>query len=328
MFVIEVQALAKAAAAKVPLPSTTPSSSTPATTPSSSEPTQEQQPQEPPKENGKIDHAEPTENGKTEQDTSPPVPTPAETPKTSPFKPVPPPPPSAHTQLIHNLAVLIYAHGDDRLRARTMLMHIYHHALHDRFYEARDMMLMSHLQETVGGMDIPTQILFNRTMVQLGLCAFRSNLIWEAHSSLSEICGGSKVKELLAQGVTARYTDKNVEQEKLEVFLSPYYSLLLITIKKKRQVPFHMHINLELLECVHFISAMLLEVPNMAANPFDSKRRIISKPFRRLIDYFDRQVFTGPPENNRDYIAAAAKALAVGEYLRSSERDTYLPLLF
>jgi len=138
-------------------------------------------------------------------------------------------------------------------------------------------------------------------MVQLGLCAFRSNLIWEAHACLADICGVSRVKELLAQGVTTRFQDKdkNVEQEKLE---------------KKRQVPFHMHINLELLEIVHLISAMLLEVPNMAANPFDPKRKVISRNFRRLIDYFDRQVFTGPPENNRDHVAAAAKALNAGDW--------------
>lgn len=50
----------------------------------------------------------------------------------------------------------------------------------------------------------------------------------------------------------------------------------------------------------------------MAANPFDAKRKVISRTFRRLMDYFDRQVFSGPPENNRDYVAAAAKALAAG----------------
>lgn len=74
-----------------------------------------------------------------------------------------------------------------------------------------------------------------------------------------------------------------------------------------------MHIDLELLDSVHLICAMLLEVPNMA-----TKRKVISRTLRRLLDNFDHKLLSGTLENNRDYVAAAAKALAVG---------TSLPLL-
>jgi len=169
---------------------------------------------------------------------------------------------------------------------------------------------MSHLQETILLSDIPTQILFNRTMVQLGLCAFRKGMIAEAHSCLSEICTGSKVKELLAQGFT-KYSDKNTDQERAE---------------RKRQVPFHMHINLELLETVHLVCAMLLEIPNMAANPYDVKRKVISKPFRKLLEYFDRpETINGPPENTRDFVVQAARALAQGNWKRCEDLLLKLP---
>lgn len=128
------------------------------------------------------------------------------------------------------------------------------------------------------------------------------------------------------------------------------------------QVPFHMHINLELLESTYLISAMLLEVScllhfplyllvalqnkrqhrrsaliNAAANWYriaaatltcptpvqvpamassqstDVRKRVISKPLRRLMDNYERQSFTGPPENVRDHVMAAVRSLATGE---------------
>ncbi|KAF0688222.1 Aste57867_20092 [Aphanomyces stellatus] len=213
---------------------------------------------------------------------------------------------------LSELCLYVYKYADDRSKTRAMLCHIYHHALHDRFHEARDLLLMSHLQDTIAHTDIATQILFNRMMAQLGLCAFRLGLVWEAHACLSEICTGSKTKELLAQGMASfRHQERNPEEERLE---------------KRRQVPYHMHINLELLEVAHLTSAMLLEVPNMVLSRTQDRRRVLSKAFRKLLEFHDRLVFAGPPENTRDHVVAAAKFMSQGQWQKSVDLICGLPV--
>ncbi|KAF7321346.1 Eukaryotic translation initiation factor 3 subunit C [Mycena kentingensis (nom. inval.)] len=205
------------------------------------------------------------------------------------------------SSLIHALCVYLYKSGNSLLRTRAMLSHIYHHALHNDFHTARDMLLMSHLQESIHSADVATQILYNRTVVQLGLCAFRCGLIKESQATLQDIFTTQRVKELLAQGVhTARFQAMTPEQEKAE---------------KSRQLPFHMHINTELLEAAFLVSSMLVEIPLLASiDSEELKRKAISKPFRRLLDFADRQVFTGPPESTRDHIMQASKALQDGDW--------------
>jgi translation initiation factor 3 subunit C len=59
---------------------------------------------------------------------------------------------------MEKLCKYVYAHDEtDRLRTRAILSHIYHHALHDNWFQARDLMLMSHLQETIQHSDPATQ---------------------------------------------------------------------------------------------------------------------------------------------------------------------------
>ncbi|KZS98532.1 eukaryotic translation initiation factor 3 subunit 8 [Sistotremastrum niveocremeum HHB9708] len=203
--------------------------------------------------------------------------------------------------VVHALCVFLYKSGNSLFRTRAMLSHIYHHALHNQFYKARDMLLMSHLQESIHAADVATQILYNRTTVQLGLCAFRSGLIKEAQAILLEIFSTQHVKELLAQGVHySRYTTVSPEQEKAE---------------RARQMPFHMHINTELLEAAFLVSSMLIEIPLLASIETEElKRKTISKPFRRLLDFADKQIFAGPPETTRDHIMQASKTLQDGQW--------------
>lgn len=214
--------------------------------------------------------------------------------------------PHGPAQLVRALCTHLYkAPGlaGERLRTRAMLCHIYNTAVHADYYVARDMLLMSHLQDSISLADAATQILYNRVVVQIGLCAFRVGLFKEAHAALSDIFSTGRVKELLAQGVQrpSAYATLSPEQEKLD---------------RQRQLPFHLHINLELLESAYLVCSMLLEVPHMAragSDP-DQRRRVLSRPFRRMLDYTDRQVFSGPPESARDHIMQATKALQNGDW--------------
>jgi translation initiation factor 3 subunit C len=208
--------------------------------------------------------------------------------------------------LVNVLCNYLFSKSEGIIRARAMLCQVYFLALHGEYYKARDMMLMSHLQENIPNFDVQSQILYNRTLVQVGLCAFRMGLVYDAQNTLQEICGSGRQKELLAQGVMMqRYNQVSPEQERLE---------------KQRQLPFHMHINLELLECVYLTCSMLLEIPLLAqtgSSP-DLKKRIISKTYRRMLEYHERQIFTGPPENTRDHVMQASKALAAGEWKKAT----------
>lgn len=181
--------------------------------------------------------------------------------------------------LVSHICTNLFKTNIDRIRTRALLCQVYHLALRNEFHDAKNTMLMSHLQETIGQTDVATQTLFNRTVVQIGLCAFRNGFFKDAHAILQEISSSGKTKELLAQGVSIqKYAERSPEQEKLD---------------KSRQLPFHMHVNLELLECVYLVSAMLLEIPNMALYSHDSRRKMISKQFRRMMEFNERQVFIG-----------------------------------
>eukprot|EP00668_Euglena_longa_P041658 GGOE01054850.1.p1 GENE.GGOE01054850.1~~GGOE01054850.1.p1 ORF type:complete len:1018 (+),score=268.98 GGOE01054850.1:81-3134(+) len=191
--------------------------------------------------------------------------------------------------------------GDEKAKARALMCKVYHLALHDQYTQARDIILMSHIHEIVASASPTFQILFNRALAQMGMAAFRLGQFKDVHVCLNELCATQRVKELLAQGIpNPKYQqDRKPEEERMN---------------KMKLCPFHMHINLDVLEAVSLVSALLLEVPMMAANPYDSKRKVQSKAFNKLLNHYESQVFLGPPENTRDHIYAASRALLNGDW--------------
>ena len=88
--------------------------------------------------------------------------------------------------LINRLCAVLYRQTNPIYRTKAILYNTFHYALNNQYYKA-DLLLMSHLQSTIHTAEPPVQILFNRALVQIGLCAFRNGLINECQQSLQEL---------------------------------------------------------------------------------------------------------------------------------------------
>lgn len=214
--------------------------------------------------------------------------------------------------LLPELCQIIYRTKDDlfpdvrygrALKTKAILQHIYHLALHDQYYEARDMMLMTRMYEIVNTTTDPSpKILYNRALVQIGLAAFRNGLFSETQIHLSDFMSSNKYREWLAQGVY-KSSDKTPEEERIE---------------RLRQVPYPMHINLDLLEFAHLASSMLHDVTNIFLNDSEKKKSSGSKGYKKLLDQAEKNL-SGPPESIKENIVAATNALKEGNWKKSSQ---------
>lgn len=213
--------------------------------------------------------------------------------------------------LTRTLCLYLYKNAGIRMRTRAILYHIFHCAAHDDYYTARNMFNMSNVQSEAAVADIETQGLFNRTLVQLGLSAFRTGLIEESEQTLREIIQTQRVRELLFQGLPP------FQRGHTNVSLTPEQE----KIEKARELPFHMHINVELVECIYLVASMLVEIPQFARadGNADSRKQILNRTFRRSLELSERQAFIGPPENNRDHVIQASKALLACDWKKCTE---------
>ncbi|KAF9607291.1 hypothetical protein IFM89_033719 [Coptis chinensis] len=58
-------------------------------------------------------------------------------------------------------------------------------------------------------------------------------------------------------------------------------------MERRRQMPYHLYRNLEFLDAVNLVCAMLLEVPDMAMKTGDAKGKVLCKTFCKLLKQFE-----------------------------------------
>jgi translation initiation factor 3 subunit C len=177
-------------------------------------------------------------------------------------------------EVVSALVQNVLIHGDRKMKIKATLLQVYHLAIHNKFYEAKDLLMKARLSQIIAKQQISNQILYNRAIVQIGLSAFRLGLFDDCNQILIDVCQSPKLKESLAQGTSnfARQQEKTLEEEIEE---------------KKRYVPSHLHVNLEMLDCVYMTTSMFLEIPNLSQNKTTIGKKVINRNFRKLIEQYD-----------------------------------------
>ncbi|CAK7902277.1 eukaryotic translation initiation factor 3 subunit C [[Candida] anglica] len=206
------------------------------------------------------------------------------------------------SELMASLSDFLTNQAHSIYKKKALLCTVYYNAVNNKYTEAKDLFLGSQLYSHIHKSDSSLQVMYNRALVQLGLGAFRAGAIEESHQTLTEIANTQRLKELLGQGFSTKYPNQAT------------------TAEKQKLLPFHMHINLELLECVYMTGTFLLEIPAIAAasdNSKDSKRKTSIKSFKSKLEFYDKQYFTGPPESIKDHVVHASKALQKGDWAKA-----------
>jgi len=208
--------------------------------------------------------------------------------------------PEQHVAKVQSLVAAVAADGEAAGQVKALLCLVYTEALHGDFAAAKERLAVSKVADAVGGLDVPTQALFNRCLAMLGISAFRAGLFSETYSSLVDLLSSNKLRELLAQGVSIGRQASLAERALAER-------------ERERQLPFHMHLNLDMVEAVFLVSAMLVEIPA------SSRHHTSSRAWRRLLDLAEKQAFAGSPESTRECVLAAARHLASGDWVTAEE---------
>ena len=211
-----------------------------------------------------------------------------------------------------------YQFLDEENRVKVMLYHIYFLCIGNDYESATKLFNSSNLFELISVFKNETlKILFNRTLAQLSLCAFKNLDLEEVLRFLTPLCtkGPTKLKEYLSQSYT-------VENEKNTLFDIE---------DKKRAIPYNMKINVEDLDTIFYLSSMINDVPKILLEKIFGNDSYIenyynSHAFERIFYNFQRQQFNGPSHIDKDKILATTTILMKGDWKKCIEEIKKLNL--
>jgi translation initiation factor 3 subunit C len=221
--------------------------------------------------------------------------------------------PTRSSKVINHLVCSLYRDGNDRERTQAILLHIYNYAFNGRYLIARDLMLLSHLQDNIDRSDIALRILYNRTIAQIGFAAFKNGKMFETVKILNELFESGQQYTLLGQDLN--------EIDRFEGF---------------KGIPAHLYINLDRLEGIYLISILVstiqkgliaskklmsiasIERPTVV--PIQNGNKVCGITY--LCKLFKSEMlrpFQGPPETFQSRIMESYKHLMAGDWKSAYE---------
>lgn len=180
-------------------------------------------------------------------------------------------------KFMDDISVLLFKNPDEKSKIRAVLLLITSFCLMNKYNKANNFFKKCNYHEIISNLkEENLKILYNRTMVQLGLCAFRNGFYQDSLTYLMPLCqmGTSKLKEYLSQSY-------NKEMEK---------SIFFDKEDKKRIIPFVMTINIDEVECTFYLASLLIDLPKILLYKIGKNTESVNLVFKKLMDNFEKQV--------------------------------------
>ena len=217
-----------------------------------------------------------------------------------------------------NLCDQVYQTLDEESKIKVMLYQIYFLCIRNDYESATKLFNSSNIYELISLFKSESlKVLFNRTLAQLGLCAFKSLDLEEVLKYLTPLCnkGPTKLKEYLSQSY-------NKDSEKNALFDRG---------DKMRTIPNVMRINTNDIDTIFYLSSMIYDVPNILLEKIfgnnNDNFNYNNHAFERLFYNFQKQHFNGPSNIDKDKILATTTLLMKGDWKKVVQEIKNLNLI-